>query len=56
MGSLTKKIRRNMIEKKYGYKTTIAKLKKAKEEEEEERAARVEQRKQWDSINKRGKE
>jgi len=54
MGSMTNKIRRNMIEKQYGVRTSISKLKREKAEEDEERKARAEQRRQWDEI-KRGK-
>jgi len=56
MGSISKRIKRNMIENKYGIRTSVNKLKKMKKIREEKAKKKEEEMALWDKIKGMGKE
>ena len=55
MGSVTKRIRRNMIEAKYGIRTSMSRLKKIQCERETRAKKRADERSSWDKVREMGK-
>ena len=55
MGSVTKRIRRNMIEAKYGIRTSMSRLKKIQWERETRAKKRADERSSWDKVREMGK-
>jgi len=56
MGSVSKRIKRNMIENKYRIRTSVNKLKKMKKIREEKAKKKEEEMALWDKIKNMGKE